>query len=378
MKTIVVPVEFVANKGGVPQSIISLASGLAQKGRYRVILLCPKDSDMSRHDFPPGVTIITSEDNNWSLSKSHFFSSIRVSLDLYKKLKIYVNSDTLFLTNHVGASYIVSLMPFKRKKEIYVNRGGNFDSYTPLSLLMKYKLSHNKIYYAVATSEKQRLMLTNVGLPEDRSCVIHNGLPLPLRDYSFRPLNPNLLRISTMGFLSDLKGQHIGVQLISLLCKSGYNAVLNLYGEPSSDTEYNRYLRDVILETGMSGHVFFKGFITGEELFSETDILISFSKREGFGRSLVEGMLRKIPVIAYRGAGGPVDITKNGQYCHLVEENNAEAYLDVVLSLLKHPEDNKNNVLASYEYACAMFTEDVMVNNYVKMFNDIYNTKALQ
>lgn len=377
MKTIIVPLEFKTNKGGVPQSAISLVSGLAKIGQYRLIVVCPKDSEMSNYHFPDEVIVISSKANDWGLSIRHFMSSILVSIDLYHKLKHYVDDDTLFLTNHVGASYMVTLMPFRKVKEIYVNRGGTFDSYGPISLLMKYKLKHNCFRIVIATSEIQRLLLIEKGVNKERAYVIHNGLPIPKQYYYYRPLDSSLLRISTMGFISRLKNQHIGVQLISLLRNRGVNAVLNLYGSSSSDADYDAYLTKVIADTGMEQYVYYKGFVKGEDLFSETDIIISFSNREGFGRSLVEGMLRKIPVIAYRGAGGPVDITKDGQYGHLVEDNIAEAYFDVIKSILDDPDSNKKNVDESYAYACKMFTAEVMISRYVDLLNKYYNHSLL-
>ena len=114
---------------------------------------------------------------------------------------------------------------------------------------------------------------------------------------------------------------------------------------------------DMILPSSkIKPYINFCGFVSGENLFAETDILISFSRTEGFGRSLVEGMLRRKPIIAWRGAGGPIDITDNGKYGHLVESNNADAYFKVVCSLLDNPSFNKNNVEAAYNFAYTQFT----------------------
>ena len=99
----------------------------------------------------------------------------------------------------------------------------------------------------------------------------------------------------------------------SSLRENGINAFFNMYGEPDSDDEYQLKLKTTICNLGLEDYIHYHGFVKGEDLFSETDVLISFSKSEGFGRSIVEGMLRKIPVIAYGGAGGPIDITENGK-----------------------------------------------------------------
>ena len=149
--------------------------------------------------------------------------------------------------------------------------------------------------------------------------------------------------------------------------------MLNLYGDPDGDNEYQTKIAHEIKILGIKPYINFCGFVSGENLFAETDILISFSRTEGFGRSLVEGMLRRKPIIAWRGAGGPIDITDNGKYGHLVESNNADAYFKVVCSLLDNPSFNKNNVEAAYNFAYTHFTTECMVKNYAKLIKSACN-----
>ena len=376
MRTLVFPVEFNTNKGGVSQSIISLVHGLSRFNNYRLIVVSPSGSEMASYPFPNNVLVITSKASDWKISKTHFIRSSIIAFELYFKLRKFINKDTLFVTNHSGSSYMVSLLPIIQVNELYVNRGGSFSSKGFGDILMKRKLRNGRIKYAVAISSHQSKILVENGMPVDRVFVINNGLPLPSQEYVYRPLNAEELWISTMGFFSRLKGQHIGVELIKLLRDSGINAKLNMYGIPDSDIEYNRELEKKIEELGLKEYVYHRGFVVGEELFSQTDILISFSKSEGFGRSLVEAMLRKIPIIAFRGAGGPIDITGDGKYGHLVQRNEATEYLTVIQNLLQHPLYNQKNVMDSYHFAVNMFTEEVMVQKYLSMFDRIFSELA--
>lgn len=371
MKTIIIPIEFILNKGGVQQSVASLIKGLSMTGRYKIIVISPKNSEFSKLEFSHDVVNITTEQDNWNISKTHFISSYIIALDIYKRIKPYLNSETLFLTNHTGASYIVSLLPIWKINEVYVNRGGDFNSKGFGDVFMKLKIKTHRIRTAVAISKKQRDVLVSIGMFKDRVFVIPNGLNLPETLYNYRELNKNELRISTIGYLSKIKGQHIGVQLIKRLRDIGVNAKLNLYGIPDDDMVYNNMLNEMISQLGVEQFVYKRGFVKGEELFSKTDILISFSNREGFGRTLVEGMLRNIPVIAYRGAGGPLEITDNGKYGYLVDVNDANHYFNLIMKMLINPIDVENNVKASYNYALSRFTEKVMVDNYDRLFQSL-------
>lgn len=375
MNTIVIPVEFKENKGGVAQSSISLAQGLANCGLFQVIILCPYNSEISKVSFQGNVHVISSKASDWKISKKHFFSSLCTAWELYLKLRKYLNNNTIFLSNHSGSSYMVSLLPILNKKEIYVNRGGTLSSNGFGDKLIRFKLRHNLFIHTIAISSCQRDVLRSAGNKDENVTIIHNGLPLPNINYKFHALNPSCLWISTMGYISSTKNQHIGVELIKLLQDKGVDAKLNIYGTSCGEEVYEEELQKKVEAYGLQEKVFYRGFVKGESLFQNSDIIISFSRSEGFGRSLVEGMLRKIPVIAFRGAGGPVDILNNGEYGYLVDKNEAEQYFEKIMYMLNLPEGNRINVEKSYSYALNMFTEAVMIHNYQTLLSNLFRNK---
>ena len=373
MKTLIFPSEFIDNRGGVPQSTISIVKGLSHFSEFKIIVVCPNGSEMSTTDFPLNVIVKTTKKSVWTMSKNKVCETLYTILDLYRTIRPFLDRDTWVITNQPVTSALLSLIPSKHINEIYINRGGNFQDKGIASKIIIQKLIHHCIDFAVGISKKQTDLLIQCGMPENRVTLIHNGLPMPAFDYPHKDLSKDYLRISTMGFISDLKNQIEGIRLIKLLRDHGINAILNLYGDPDGDNEYQTKIAHEIKILGIKPYINFCGFVSGENLFAETDILISFSRTEGFGRSLVEGMLRRKPIIAWRGAGGPIDITDNGKYGHLVESNNADAYFKVVCSLLDNPSFNKNNVEAAYNFAYTHFTTECMVKNYAKLIKSACN-----
>lgn len=371
MKTLIFPSEFSDNRGGVPQSIISVVNGLKNSVDFKVVVVCPRDSEMSTTSFPDNVIVQTTRSSTWIMSKSSIFKTIRTVIDLFLTIRHFLGKNTWVVTNQPVTSSLISLLPCKHINEIYINRGGDFKDRGVASRIMLRKLKKNNVQYAVGISKRQFDLLVNCGVPKKRVYLIHNGLPLPTINYEYRILTKDNLRISTMGFISDLKNQIEGVKLIKLLRDVGVKAILNIYGDPDSDKDYQIRIRNLIKNLNIIPYVNFCGFISGEKLYSETDVLISFSRSEGFGRSLVEGMLRKKPIIAWKGAGGPVDITCNGQYGHLVEKNEASEYFKVLCTLIKDPVFNKKNVDDAYNYACQHFTIESMTTKYVKLFKEV-------
>lgn len=370
MKTLIFPSEFIDNKGGVPQTTISIVKGLNHCPNLNIVVVCPRNSEMAMTQFPNNVIVCTTRSIVWTMSKRNIFRTLGTIVDLYKVIRPFLNEDTWVVTNQPVTSSLISLLPCKHIKEIYINRGGDFMDGGFASRIIQNKLKHGIIEYAVGISKRQCNLLAKYGMPTDRIFLIHNGLPKPSVNYEYKRLSKENLKISTIGYISDLKNQIEGVKLVKMLRYAGINASLNLYGVPDSDKEYQIKIHCLIKDLELDSYINFCGFVSGEELFADTDILISFSRSEGFGRSLVEGMLRKKPIIAWRGAGGPVDITNNGLCGHLVDNNNASDYFDVVTNLLNDPLRNKQNVEDSFNFASRHFTVDCMVDNYVQLFKD--------
>lgn len=371
MKILIFPSEFIDNKGGVPQSTISLVNGLSSCPEYKIIVLCPKESEMSITRFPDNVTVLTTNSCKWIVSKKSIFGTFKTIFDLYKTIKKFLGKDTWFITNQPVTSSLVSFLPYKHIKEIYINRGGNFKDNGVASYIMRKKLKNKIIDYAVGISQQQVDLLISSGMHRDRVFLIHNGLPVPTIKYFKTQLNKGMLRITTIGFISNLKNQIEGIKLVKMLRDNKVNALLNIYGDFDSDKEYKNLIIHSIHDLEVDSYINFCGFVSGEKLYENTDMVISFSRSEGFGRTLVEGMLRYKPIIAWRGAGGPVDITENGKYGHLVENNDASDYFQIIMKLLDNPSYNSVNLEDSYNYACQHFTEDCMVDKYVNLFKAI-------
>lgn len=368
MKTFIFPSEFIDNKGGVAQSTLTLVRALSETENYRVVVLSPKNSEMSRTLFPDNVINITTSRSRWIMSKCSLFGTMFTVLDIYLSVKNYLDKNSWVITNQPVVSAIFSLLPCFNLNEIYVNRGGDFSDSGIASRIMRLKLKYQLPKCSIGISQRQVDLLVSSGMPKDKVFLIHNGIATPSVNYPITILNKDYLRISTVGYISDLKNQAEGVKLIKLLRESGVNAILNIYGVPDSDADYQKYINHLVKEYKLSSYINFCGYVTGENLYRSTDVLISFSKSEGFGRTLVEGMLRNKPIIAWKGAGGPVDITNNGMYGYLVENNKASEYLSVILSLLKYPEDCALNVKESYEFALKKFSIDSMIDNYLEVF----------
>lgn len=365
-------VQFKTKRGGMMQSLWSLINGLSSDPFFDIYIVMPNGADFCDIPFKGDVTVFTTSFSQWSIAKEKLLGAFKVAYEIYGKIK-HLLPHAYCITNDIGGSILLSLMPTFRVKEIYVNRGGNFHGLGLGGWFIRNKIRLKRLNAVVATSSRQAKLIENYGFPIDKIRIIHNGISLPTQTYNVEAINNERLRISSIGFLSDGKNHILGIYLIGRLRDKRINAELNIWGEACCDSDliYKKKLEQIIQEQHLENFVHFRGFVEKEKIYEETDIVISFSKSEGFGRTLVEGMLRNKPIVAWRGAGGPVDITQNGKYGYLVDCNVVEDYASVIEWMIEHPMLVKQNVILSRKFCMENFVEDVMWKKYAEFFKSI-------
>jgi len=120
------------------------------------------------------------------------------------------------------------------------------------------------------------------------------------------------VKIAVIGALSNRKNQIEALEAAKILTKNGVdNFVINLYGS-KADIRYTKQLRMYIRDNNLSKRVKIKGF--AQNIYDEMNdhnIVLSTSKYEPFGRTIIEGQLFGRVVIT-NNTGGGVELVENG------------------------------------------------------------------
>ncbi len=164
----------------------------------------------------------------------------------------------------------------------------------------------------IATSQKVREELEQMGIPEDRVTVIHNAI----EDYWFeQPRETGLRSPPHLVFLGRLGGDAFTLKL------KGFSRLLNFYRAfpniPKTTVCMitNRKLKEW-LRVAFPNHYMFtnlrKDFIPGALAPLYGSVLFLSSRYEGFSLSLVEGMSQGLVPVAYPVGVAP-EIIKNGE-----------------------------------------------------------------
>ncbi len=207
--------------------------------------------------------------------------------------------------------------------------------------------------------------LVRSGVDAGRCTVVHNGIDTesrPLRDRSVirEELDIDTGRpvVGTVCSLVRRKRVDLLLEAVARLNGEGYTLYCIVVGDgPEKEGLLKR--ADGL---GISGRVRFTGFREDPlSYINAMDIFVLPSGKEGLPRVVLEAMLLKKPVVAFR-VPGLGELVVDGETGLLVEDKGAAAVADAVKHLLDHRE-----LLSSMgEAAAKRVMEDFSIKKYVK------------
>ncbi|KAF2510801.1 glycosyltransferase family 4 protein [Flavobacterium zhairuonense] len=207
-----------------------------------------------------------------------------------------------------------------------------------------------------------------LGKKRINSEIIYNGV-LEHKDDFFKVKNNNLMTIGIVGVVMSIKKQDFAIQVFKKCYEKNNNLRLNIYGAISNH-DYYLSLQDYIRDNELTDVVAFLGYIPNIEIYKEIDILMNCSKDEAFGRTLIEAMSHKIPVLA-RNSGGPSEILIDNYELSLY--NNADEAAVKMNNLINNSDCYKKSSDDGYKLAMKYFSKDSYIQNISNIFNKIIN-----
>jgi len=151
------------------------------------------------------------------------------------------------------------------------------------------------------------------------------------------------------------------------------NLQLHLVIVGPGDNEYINDLKQLVHKLEINNIVTFTGFNSEpNRVISAFDLMIAPSDREPFGRTLVEAMIQKTPVLAAKG-GGHSEIINNGITGRLYDHCNIDNFVsqcDLYVNNDKstHKIINEANAIANLKYSSHRHAESI-IHIYQQLFN---------
>jgi glycosyltransferase involved in cell wall biosynthesis len=148
----------------------------------------------------------------------------------------------------------------------------------------------------IATSQWSRdWVMTHYGLPRDRVWTASPGVD-PVAPAPGSPSGGNLL---TVGPIVPAKGQDLLVTALAECADLDWSCTL--VGATDLDRAFVTSLQAIATGSGIEGRLVFAGPLSStalDDLRSQSDLMISASRREAYGMAVAEGLAAGLPVIA--------------------------------------------------------------------------------
>jgi FkbM family methyltransferase len=217
-------------------------------------------------------------------------------------------------------------------------RDHDFVFYSPLEqILREIEVGSDLIYtcskavaqelFPSASDKDVRTLYCLPRVPEYQSEAVAEKVPFCI---------PGAVKLGIFGAIAPQKGQEDILLAVSELTKRGRNVELLVAGhEPSP--EYRCRLDDIVVRHQLSGRVHVVGMLQDPyHAIRATDIVVTCSRCEAFGRTAVEAMLLGKPVI-YTGAGGHLESMVEGETGYSYTPGDVSGLVDRLERLIAAP-----------------------------------------
>lgn len=365
-KDIFCPIITSKDIGGGIKSTISLLNGLAVL-KYNVTVLIPKDCEFISKFLPTINVLYFNETPTISLfNPFQFYRLCNFTKNIF--LELNQKQRTIYFCSDRPALMLAFLLP-KKELLFYISRGW---FYTNLSARFLRLVMFPRVNQFVGISDKQYNLMRSYAPKTAAVNLIQNGIEIP--NHTFKPFQNNEIKLATIGGICDRKNQMQCLELIVLL-KDKIKVHLNIFGTTFTpiDEAYKKTLEHFISEKKLENHVTFKGNETNfDTIYSQSDIVLSTAKEEGFGRTIIEAMSYGIPVIASEKAGGPSTIITHLQNGLLYDSSLFDLAQKVLFYL-----ENREETTKIIQNALLLVTQNYTMDRVAKDYSDLIDAIEL-
>lgn len=198
--------------------------------------------------------------------------------------------------------------------------------------------------------------------------VVLNGIKSDLIKTKYKKAHDKFRIVQVSRLMHKKKGQHILMEAVNKLVEKGYtNISLDFIG----DGESMDYLKILARKLRIEEYVHFLGAKEQSYIFEhlrEYDLYVQPSIYEGFGLTIVEAMVAKVPVLVSENQG-PLEIIGYGKYGYSFKSQDSTDCAYKIELFLNHQNEN-NKITFAYDRALALYN----VKNTAKQYLDLYKT----
>ena len=163
-------------------------------------------------------------------------------------------------------------------------------------------------YFIVTSSDTKRLLSKKFNINSNIISIVEPGIE-KLKKYK-KP-SSKIVKLLTCGSIIERKKYDYLINEIQEL----NNFELHIIGDTTRETKYSAKIKKQINDNKLTKKIVLHGKVSQiklEKLYSQCDFYISTSKYEGFGMSLANAAISKLPIISYETSTIKKTIGKSG------------------------------------------------------------------
>ena len=191
--------------------------------------------------------------------------------------------------------------------------------------------------------------------------IINNSISIKNKKIKFKFLRKELSKdpkqklVGVFGNIQKIKQPEILIEIAEIIKKNDLNIKICSFGYDKEGLL--KHLKKKINEKKLNNYIKFFNFkYPIEPWILNMNIILASSLSDGFGRTIIEAMFLKKPVIASK-AGGHLELIKNNINGILVKKDDSNEYFLAIVKLLKNNVFYKNIVKNGYE-SCSKFSQE--------------------
>ncbi|MCB1275569.1 glycosyltransferase family 4 protein, partial [Prosthecobacter sp.] len=218
----------------------------------------------------------------------------------------------------------------------------------------------------IPVSDAVKASLLEIGIPENKIHVIHNGIKDPVGTESTRGRSWQGGRIGVVGQIGEWKGHQNLLEAFGAIAGSHPDAELHLFG--TGEQDFTKRLRQRAEQLGVGGRMVWHGFLSDRRQIYECIDLCAVPSRtaDPLPTVAIEAAFFSLPVVASR-IGGLPEIVEDGVSGFLHEAENQTELATHLQTLLSSEELRKRMGAAARRRAQICFSRGRFVADFEQL-----------
>lgn len=209
-------------------------------------------------------------------------------------------------------------------------------------------------------------------LPVERMTCIYNGVSVPTKtERETENVLKGRLKVAIVGVVCQQKNQLELLQAQSILHEQGIEIDTYIIG--TNKKEYLQQVEAYVQEHGLSHNVHIMGH--QDDVFTvlkEINLGVVCATDEAFGRTTIEFMMMKMPVVVSDSGANP-ELIRNEQDGYIYPLGDVDALAETIKRYVVQPELLQLQGEGAYQYAIDNFSVEKNAEAIYKVINEVMN-----